>query len=920
MRFWDEMFGRLLTRWAIVLMIVLGCNLVSAQSIIVSGTITDEHGNAISDVSISYSVKSQTIGTTSDAKGKYRIEIPAQQELIFHISHIAYEDIWATIEGEQNSLVKDFVLKETELLLDTVSVTAKMPVAKQSGDTTTYYAMAYKISDDASAYDLITQKINGISINDGMVEVQGEAVTDVMIDGKEYYKNDIALALKNLPAYIINEIQVFDKQSDYARLTGFEDATNRTKVINIVTKGKEDTKVLGKAYAGYGLDNRFDAYVSANVLNSRRTLSVFAQANNINKQDFSVLSLMRNGASGTPQQSPYSKGRANTFQQEEDLQGNMSANLGDGVSTVSACGVSFADKSANGKFSISGHYLMSDINNHVTYSIFDRYFLDTIADIHQEQGTDSRTMSHRANLKMEYQITPHDVVMLTPVVSYQRQKADGTTLLFQSAVDTLVNQQKTSGEQAFLGMGELNYVHKFKNRNDAFSVNVGFNYQNQAGNEDMNVWQSDAIQQMQRQQNDQSANLGVNGKASYILAINRASKLKADLGWGMTQLENASEAGLLDSIGLPRPDSLTSGMTHSSHNGLNGGLAFVYSNHGIDLSTGIDGKRLTQVTTNQRRAIDTTFFSVLPFLKVRYLPNTQNQIHFSLLSRLVTPSATQLHEADVVIDPSLSVRGNAGLLPATLYDASLRYVRNEVEKSQVFVCFAKYSLTRNPIVTERVFVSQAESATPIQPQLLTYRNTDRLQSSFDLLLAYGFPVSFIKSNVNVSSLLKQSHVPCFCNGVPTQNRLVNWNSSVTIGSNINEKVDFVIDLNLQYSNDRNEEFSSLSVSYWTFSYGGQVKFHPTRHLKFSFECGHTGYYGLSTDKYNALICNASASFVFGRNAAAEMQLSVNDIFDKNNNFYLYTTESYMRETSANVLGRHALLTFIYNFNKKNYTL
>ena len=900
-----------------VLLFMLVMGGLSAQNHTVSGTVTDEGGLAIPTASISYSYDGQKFGTVTDTKGKYQLEVPAKQTITLTFSHIAYETKVVTIESSRTNIVKNVVLKETAITLDSVAVTAKMPTAKQKGDTTMYYAQAYKISDDASAYDLITQKITGISVNEGRIEVQGETVTDVMIDGKEYYKNDIAMALKNLPAYIINEVQVFDKTSDYARLTGFEDATNRTKVLNIVTKGNDQLKVFGKVYGGYGLDNRYDAYGSANFLTERRTVSVFAQSNNINKQDFSVLALTDNSSANTPQQSPYAKGNATTFQQE-DLPERMSSNLGDGISTVTAGGLNYTDKSADGKFSIAGHYLFSNINNDVSYSILDKYFSDSIEDTRQELGTYSKTMSHRANFKMEYQITPSDIIVFSPVFSYQRKRADGSTLLLQATDDTLVKQGRTFDEKALLAMGDLNYVHKFGLRGRTIGVNMRFAHQQSINDQDIIVHQFD--NELQRILNNGNSSDQVDGKLSYVAPINRASKLKFDLGWGMSILEYRTSTQQSDPEGIMHPDSTLSGLTSSHHQGINVGVAYVYSNHGVDLLAGLDGKRLSQVTQNNRKEIDTAFYSVLPFLRIKYLPNTQNQIHFNLQSKLVTPSVAQLHETVDVVDPSLSVCGNANLRPSTNYDASLRYVFNDVETSKVFVCFAKCSLSRDFIATKRVFEGDLSGMSMFQPQLLTYENSKELFSSYDMLLAYGFPISLIKSNVNVSTLLKYSNVPGFCNDMPTHNVLTNWNNSITIGSNITEKVDFVIDLNLQYSTDKNKEFPSLSAAYWAFSYGGQIKLHPTRHFKATVECGHTGYYGLSTNKYNAWICNASTSFVFGRNLAAELQLSVNDIFDQNNNFYLYTTESYLRETSASVLGRHALLTFIYNFNKQTYKL
>ena len=50
----------------------------------------------------------------------------------------------------------------------------------------------------------------GITVQNGTVQAQGENVTKVLVDGREFFGSDPNTALKNLPAEIIEKIQVFD--------------------------------------------------------------------------------------------------------------------------------------------------------------------------------------------------------------------------------------------------------------------------------------------------------------------------------------------------------------------------------------------------------------------------------------------------------------------------------------------------------------------------------------------------------------------------------------------------------------------------------------------------------------------------------------------------------------------------------------
>ena len=183
-------------------------------------------------------------------------------------------------------------------------------------------------------------------------------------------------------------------------------------------------------------------------------------------------------------------------------------------------------------------------------------------------------------------------------------------------------------------------------------------------------------------------------------------------------------------------------------------------------------------------------------------------------------------------------------------------------------------------------------------------------------MAYGFPFNLISSNINISSNVKYSKVPGYWDNNKIFTRQWNWSGFLTIGSNISENVDFVVDVNGKYNNSANVSYSNMDISYWSLSYGGQLNWQFTPSLKVVLECGHTNYFGSGTAQYNALISNASVAYKFLKNKKGELRLSVNDIFGQDNSFYQTTTELYRREVTTNILGRYAMLTFTYNLNSK----
>ncbi len=131
--------------------------------------------------------------------------------------------------------------------------------------------------------------------NTGTVKAQGETVQKVLVDGKPFFGDDPTVALRNLPAEIIDKVQIYNELSDQAKLTGFDDG-NTTKTMNIVTKKNNRNGIFGKFYAGYGTDEKYSAGENLNFFNGDRRISIISISNNINQQNFSSQDLL--GLSG----------------------------------------------------------------------------------------------------------------------------------------------------------------------------------------------------------------------------------------------------------------------------------------------------------------------------------------------------------------------------------------------------------------------------------------------------------------------------------------------------------------------------------------------------------------------------------------------------------------------------------------------
>ena len=232
----------------------------------------------------------------TDQTGAFRLTGVENGKYEFSISFVGYKTNKQIIEindGSKNLNIIALVI-DTKLL-DEVTVEGLNQRVVQNGDTVEMNAIAYKINPDATAQDLL-EKMPGIMLVDGKVQAQGENVSKVLVDGREFFGQDPSAALTNLPAEIIEKIQIYDEASEQSQFTGFMDGET-TKTLNIITKASMRNGTFGKVYGGIGSesnldDNTFNIGGSVNLFREKSRTTFIGQMNNINIQNFSTSDLL----------------------------------------------------------------------------------------------------------------------------------------------------------------------------------------------------------------------------------------------------------------------------------------------------------------------------------------------------------------------------------------------------------------------------------------------------------------------------------------------------------------------------------------------------------------------------------------------------------------------------------------------------
>lgn len=227
--------------------------------------------------------------------------------------------------------------------------------------------------EGSSAEDLLA-KMPGIVVEGGTVQAQGEQVQKVLVDGKEFFDGDVNLAIKNLPSDVIASIEVFDKKSEQAEFTGFDDG-EEVKTINIITKGGFRQGTFGEVSGGYGTDDRYKVNGNINFFDDDRRISVLGMTNNVNQQNFSqedLAGVMSSGASGRGGRGGRGGGgRSGSAAGGASTSNFMVGSLG-GVTSANGLGLNYVDQWSD-KWKITGSYFFNQSDN-LTQQLTDREY------------------------------------------------------------------------------------------------------------------------------------------------------------------------------------------------------------------------------------------------------------------------------------------------------------------------------------------------------------------------------------------------------------------------------------------------------------------------------------------------------------------------------------------------------------------
>ncbi len=268
--------------FALFLLITLS---TTAQSVRISGTVKDDAGtplelaNVIATHSDTGEMESYAISNTA---GKFQFNLPSgyNYSLVASFLGLAPTTRELNIEKDADDITLDFVLLPAENQLDDVEIVYEMPVVVR-GDTIVYNTDSFTNGTEQKLGDIL-KKLPGVTVSDdGEIQVEGQTVSKVMIEGKDFFDGSSKLAVKNIPADALKKVEVLKNFNEIDQMRGLGNDQDNV-AINLKLKEGKKNFWFGEIQGGLG-DGEKTRYLGSTKLfyySPKGSINVIGNTNN----------------------------------------------------------------------------------------------------------------------------------------------------------------------------------------------------------------------------------------------------------------------------------------------------------------------------------------------------------------------------------------------------------------------------------------------------------------------------------------------------------------------------------------------------------------------------------------------------------------------------------------------------------------
>lgn len=849
-------------------------------------------------------------GVVSAHNGSFTLKNVKKGSYLLHITFIGYDPLYQPLQitGKKNPVnVGKLELSDGAIELGEAVVIGKAPEVTVRNDTVEYNADSYKVTEGSVLEDLL-KKMPGVEVDsEGKITVNGKEVKKVMVDGKEFFSDDPKVASKNLPAKMIDKLQVLDKKSDMAQMTGFDDGEEET-VINLTVKPGMKQGWFGNAYGGYGSKDRYEGNAMVNRFVNNDQITFMGGANNTNNMGFSDLaSTMFSGMGG-------GGGRRGGF------------GAGSGITSSGNAGLNFSKEFKPDKLTLGGNTRYSHSDNDARSKSDRQNILPGDSSSYDNSEAMSRTKSDNFGVDFRLEWKPDTMTQLIfrPSFSFSHSMndnfSDATTL--DNERDT-VNTNKSNNYSESNGYNlnaSIDFSRKLNNKGRVFSATLsGGNsdsYSDGMNRSDIVYFnQTDALKNSIIDQRSRYDNKGFNYRAyvSWVEPIGHNNFIQATYSISQRKQEALKNVYNQDADGIYNVlDSAYSQSYRNNFISQRASLSFKSQRAKFNYTIGLNLD--PSYSSSENFVGDTTLSKITrkvvnlsPMAQFNYMFDKRTNLRIMYNGRTSQPSMTQLQPVADISDPTNITIGNPDLNPRYTNNVFIRFQQFTPEKQRAFMIMANGSYIINDIVSYTSYNQETGVKTT------TYKNVNGNYSG-NVRMMLNTPLKNKKFSINSMTMASFANSNGYINEEKNTNRnlILSERGGIDFRSSY---LDLGVNGNIRYNATSNSLQKENNQNTFNYGAGGYTTIYLPLNFKIESDVNWSTNSGYGDGfKQNEVLWNASASKSFLKNNQGTLRFKIYDILQQRSNISRSVTASYIQDSEYNTLGSYFMVHFIYRFS------
>ena len=898
-----------------------------------TGTIVDgKKQEAIQDATIKIlSLPDSTfIGATStDEQGYFSASNLKVGKYIAVISFIGYDTKKVPFEvtaANPTYAAGKIKLGNNSILLKEAVVTGKAIQVVVKEDTIVYNAAAFKVADGSMLEDLVKKLPGAVIDASGNITINGKQVKKILVGGKEFFTDDPTVAMKNLPANMVDKLKTYDKQSDFTRLTGIDDGNEETVLDLQVKPGMKDGWV-GQVKLGAGNEGRYEENLNANRFLDNSQFSAIGSANNINSQGFSEF-----GGGGM----------------------GFNTNAGQGINTTKTLGINFAEDKGklqvggDGRLGFTNRKGISEQNTTTSYgSGTSSYNIDNNSSIRKND-------EFHGNFRLEWDPDSATSFIFRPTLTWNRANTTGDDAsrtyntqypyVESSTTERGVNYKDGSSKSSGSGIqtsGNLQFTKRLNKNGRNFSIfgSYGYNKQNtdqySLNNIDYFVQDSTVLQNRYTPTNNHGYNYEIGVSYSEPVFKQRFLQLRYSYSYQHNTLDKytyeSNDSAHYAGYSNLAVESLGSGYynNYSSHSiGLS--LRTIRANYQYNIGFTLQpqsSQTFTYYGLNKKtEPLKQNVLNYSPDFEYRYRFSRTKQLRITYRGQSSAPSISNL-QAIISNTDSLNIQyGNPNLKPS--YTNSLRMMFNNfMQSSQSSIMgMLNFQNTLNGTTTQTTYITKTGGTVSHLVNVngnwsvdghMMYNTSLTKDNAFTMNTFTNVSYS---NQVGYTSVSDTTATSAYSEKFTLGEKSTTYNLS--LGQNLrfgyrNDWLDVNLSGGLTYGKIHNNKLTANNNNQetWNYTIGNDFSItfpwsvYLTSDVNYTIRDGYSG----ASDK-NECLWNAQLTKSFLKNNAGSLQFKINDILHQQKNISRTNTNQSVIDTRYNTLGSYCTLSFIWKFN------